>query len=163
MGRELPFFLMFAGGTEAGSPSARDQTSVQSAENKFFDRVVEPKRRIDTDVWSESKAMLRNPEYIHYLAHFYQSLNLSGEQTLNWIIMEICHRNDGDFFDYDRLFIDLEKVNISDAFGRDPRRSVNHFLSAATSPPSRLLQKRVVKRAMWFCLAHKSYLARFEQ
>ena len=111
------------------------------------------------DIWSEPEAVLRSPEYVQELARFYKSLGLSAEGCLNWLILAICHKNSGDFFDHEQVFIDLDQEDISDAFGVDTRRTFNLFLKAAEAKPKRLVQKRNVRRMMWLCLAYKSHKA----
>jgi len=115
---------------------------------------------IDVDIWSEQEAVLRNPGYVQELARFYKFLSLSAEGCLNWLILELCHYNHGDFFDYDGLYIDLETENIADAFGVDTRRTMNVFLGSASHKPGHLVQRRNLRRMMWLCLARKSYEAR---
>lgn len=109
---------------------------------------------------SPSKRFIKNPAWLAELAQFYVDLNLSGDDTVDWILEQIYHGHDGELIDYNGHLIDKDKWFVEDEFGGEARRWVNAFKQRASSPQSNRLHEKCVNRVMAMYFARDIHLAR---
>ena len=94
------------------------------------------------------------------LAAFWRSFGWSANFILHMMFDEIVFRNDGDYFDYNEIYIDLNNADIWKDFGEDPVRAMNAFLQTADHKLSRMVRESKLRQIMWLDLAKKTYEAR---
>ena len=114
------------------------------------------------DIWSKSAFTLRNPKFCQELAQFLCSLELSGDQTMDWMLAQIYFRHKGNLYDYTGTLIDLKTTYVDQMFGEEPRRWINAFKEYATVPPKQRLQWRCVPRVMFMDFARTIHLGGME-
>lgn len=105
----------------------------------------------------KSVEYIRQPESNHELAKFLVSLELSGEETVEWVINELYLELIAPVADENGVQIDFDNVEIESMFGEDARRYVNGYKLWAFRMPRQLLQWRCVERVRWVWVARENY------
>ena len=104
---------------------------------------------LNEPIYIKSAWVIRQPLFIKELAGFYRALNMSGDETIDWIHDLLYFRESYPIYDCKGKLVNIETVFIEDIFGKDQRRCINSLKQWAKKAPSQRLQKRCVKRAKW--------------
>ncbi|WP_193169968.1 hypothetical protein [Nisaea nitritireducens] len=104
--------------------------------------------------------VIRRPLFNQGLARFYVALNLSGDDTIDWILDELYMRLERDVIDRNGNLVDLEDVHIEELFGQDPRRYVNAHKQRASGTARQRLHESCVPRVTWMDVAKRNALLR---
>lgn len=104
--------------------------------------------------------VIRQSGFNHELAKFLVSLELSGEETVEWIVEEVYFHLKQPVIGWDGNPIDINLVEIESLFGEEARRYVNGYKLFAHKMPRQKLQKRCVERIAWVDVARTNYLRR---
>lgn len=107
-------------------------------------------------------SILQSTAFNLNLAAFYDQLGLSGDEIVDFVLDELYFRNDGELFDHERIFVDIEAPEYTPdkVFGKSPRRSVKRYLVRARSNYSYRLQRRIFPMVMLMHFAKEIYLCR---
>ena len=118
------------------------------------------KEFFEGDLYAKPIWIMRRPAFIAGLASFLASLEMSGDNTVNWVLDELYFHHKGTLYDYRRKPIDLEVTYVDQEFGEEPRRWINALKESAGRLPKQRLQMRCVPRVMYVDLARMSYSGR---
>ncbi len=112
------------------------------------------------DIILKPKWYLRSSQCIQELAQFFDDLELSGEETLNWILSEIFLYHEGRLISSNGDTIDILAIDMEIVFGEYGRRWISDFKKFAERKPRQRLQVKCILRIMIMSLAKEIYLER---
>lgn len=111
-------------------------------------------------ICSPSKRIIKNPRRLSQLAQFYVSLDLSGDDTMDWILEQVYEGHTGVLIDYNGNEIDKSHWFVEELFGEEPRRWLNAFKLMADMPMQQRLHENCVNRVMAMYFARDIHLSR---
>jgi hypothetical protein len=130
---------------------------------KTMQEGIEPNKPLpicNETIFSPGKRLIKNPSRLAQLAEFYKNLDLSGDDTMDWILEQIYVGHNGTLIDFNGYEIDKAKWFVEELFAEEPRRWINDFKPRATKTAKQRLQEKCVNRVMAMYFARDIYLAR---
>lgn len=115
----------------------------------------------DEIIHSPCKRLIRNPEQLAQLAHFYVYLDLSGNDVMDWILKQIYYGHKGALIDYNGNEIDRSKWFVEELFAEEPEDWLDKFMLGAKVTRTHRLQQRCVNRVMAMYFALDIHLASY--
>lgn len=124
---------------------------------------IEPNKPLpicNETICSPGKRLIKNPSRLAQLAEFYKNLDLSDDDTMDWILEQIYDGHQGALIDFNGYEIDKDKWFVEELFSEEPRKWLKDFKLRATQTKRLRLQERCVGRVMAMYLARDIYLSR---
>jgi len=128
----------------------------------------------DGDVWSDPLPVTQQPEYRALYARIHNSIvdagycGNAGSARFNFIFLNFTEHATGDFFDYNKLFIDREQIEVDENgkeitfcsyFGKAVRRTMLRYRDLPMNPRKTLVQDEALNDQMCrYSIAIKVFL-----
>ena len=118
-------------------------------------------KRHEGDIKGSHPRKLRDPEYNSKLAAYLRDLDLSGEQTMIWILDQLYEVHTGRLRNGLGLDEKIKEIkpdgsqawlfaqDVAEEFGEDPRRWINDYKAFAIEPSKQRLHVRLIRRVMF--------------